>query len=69
MTRKPTPDEAKAIASLKRLAKTWPQTIMLVSMGGSLHVMAKGPRLENFGLDQELILEDIHGIPNDGGDW
>lgn len=34
MTRQPAPEEAKTIASLKRLAKTWPQSLSLVSIDG-----------------------------------
>ncbi len=63
MTRKLTPDEAKAIAALRRLAKTWPQTLSLFSWSGSLIVMdatmTPGAAAE---------LEAIHGILNDGGD-
>lgn len=63
MTRDLTPDEARAIRSLERLAKTWPQTLKLFSWSGSLVVMDA---------DMEpgtaASLADIQGIPNDGGD-
>jgi hypothetical protein len=63
--------ERKAIMALHRLAKRWPRTLTLVSMGGNLHVIRTGdPR---FGLDgwerTESVIQTITGIPNDGGDW
>lgn len=70
-----TSEEAAAIAALKRLAKKWPKTLMLASMGGSLVVVptydhafdneAEG----HVGVDQDKVLANIDGIPNTGGDW
>lgn len=67
-----TPEEERAIASLKRLARKWPRSLTLVSMGGTLSVVRTND--ERFdspsGIDrQEAIVADIGGIPNTGGDW
>lgn len=67
-----TPEEVRAIRALARLAKRWPQTLKLVSMGGSLHVIHAAD--ERFGAVDSLtrgetVLHTIQGIPNDGGDW
>lgn len=67
-----TRDEVLALAALRRLAKRWPKTLMLASMGGSLVVVRTDD--ERFdsesGLErQEAVVEDISGIPNTGGDW
>lgn len=51
--------EEEAIKALKKLAKKWPQTLMLFSFNRSL-VVARGRSGE--------ILDTIRGIPNDGGD-
>lgn len=67
-----TDDEQKAIASLKRLARKWPRSLTLVSMGGALAIIHTGdPRfLEDSALERhDAILDDIRGIPNTGGDW
>lgn len=67
-----TDQERNAIASLQRLARRWPRSLELVSMGGGLHVIRVGdPR---FGEPEatvraEAVIETIIGIPNDGGDW
>lgn len=66
-----TPDEVNAIRSLHRLAKRWPRTLTLASLGGSLVVLHTGdPRWgESLPHDRaEAILDDFNGIPNDGGD-
>lgn len=70
---KPTPEEAKAIASLKRLAKKWPKSLWLFSAGGSLNVMryddnGQPVHLSNCGVDPYYSLDTIN-IPNSGGDW
>ena len=70
----PTPEEQKAIASLKRIAKKWPKSLWLWSASGSLWVMRRGPDGERMqhpsksGVDQAYILASVD-IPNDGGDW
>ena len=64
-------EERKAIASLKRLAARWPRTLTLMSMSGTLVVVrsddgrlnAEGP------VRGESVIDTVHGIPNDGGDW
>lgn len=65
--------EVQAIRSLHQLAKRWPRTLTLLSMGGSLCVMHTGdPRFdfENSSAERgEVVLASINGIPNDGGDW
>lgn len=68
-----TPEEKRAIAALKRLAKTWPKSLWLFSASGSLCVMQKGEdgdrvRLPCGGADPAANLATIN-IENDGGDW
>lgn len=55
--------EKKAIRDLKRIAKSWPQTLKLFSASGSLMV------LKNVGgaPDTHDVIDQIEGIPNDGG--
>lgn len=68
--REVTPEERRAIASLLRLAKRWPASLTLASMGGSLHVIPSDHRVDgNGGLDPDEVLADIDGIPSTGGDW
>ncbi len=57
-----TTEEQKANASLKRLAKKWPENLSLFSWAGSLHVMKRGED------DRLVSVGDICGIDNDGGD-
>jgi hypothetical protein len=64
-----TDSERKAIASLKRLAKRWPQSLMLFSANGSLHVMPNVGCEGGRGRDNDEIIATIYGIPNDGGDF
>lgn len=68
-----TPEEALAIAALKRLAARWPESLWLFSASGSLCVMQKdddGDRRRTLGggMDPAACLDTI-GIENDGGDW
>lgn len=68
-----TTEERRAISSLKRLAKRWPQSLWLFSASGSLCVMRRGPdgglaRTADGGADPDYALATIN-IPNDGGDW
>ena len=68
----PTVEEAAAIRSLQRLARRWPRSLTLASMGGSLVVVhTDDDRFDSSSsLDrQDAIITDIHGIPNTGGDW
>lgn len=71
-----TAEEERAIASLKRLAKKWPETLWLFcggqsgiavmrmhEDGGHAHVSHTG------GVDPDYIVDDIYGIDSDGGDW
>lgn len=67
-----TPEEASVVRSLQRLAKRWPRSLTLVSMGGALSVIhTRDCRFDaGGGMErQEAILADIDGIPNTGGDW
>ena len=71
----PTPEEKKAIASLKRLAKKWPKSLWLFSASGTLNVMRANEdggaictQGKYSGVDPDYILASID-IPNDGGDW
>lgn len=67
-----TAEEAKVIASLQRLAKRWPNTLRLVSMDGSLHVVrADDDRFHSEDSMERVqsIIADIHGIPHEGGAW
>ena len=67
-----TREEVDIIRSLHRLAKRWPPTLKLVSMGGSLHVIHTDDTRFHEGdaiTRGEVVLDTIHGIPNDGGDW
>jgi len=71
-----TPEEKKAIAALKRLAKKWPDSLWLFS-AQSLHVMRKtedgrhaygGENVSSTGIDPGYIIATID-IEADGGDW
>jgi hypothetical protein len=56
--------ESAAVASLKRLAKRWPNTLQLFSWSGTLYVFKPTPGLT---LEQATVTT-VCGIPNDGGD-
>ena len=67
-----TEEELAAIASLKRLAKRWPRSLTLASMGGSLVVYHTDDERMSAGIAEtraQAVLDQITGIPNDGGDW
>lgn len=65
-----TMEEEKAVASLRRLAKRWPCTLTLASMGGSLFVLPSDyGETASGGIDPDDVIESIPGIPNTGGDW
>jgi hypothetical protein len=61
-----TGEERNAITALERLARRWPQSLMLFSWSGSLCVIRNGDAL----LDDpgSAVIAQIDGIPNDGGD-
>lgn len=64
--------EKRAIESLQRLARRWPQSLTLASMGGSLVVVHSDDDQFSYGSSlerQDAVLADIDGIPNTGGDW
>jgi hypothetical protein len=60
-----TPEEARAVRALQRLAKTWPRTLTLFSNSGTLWVMHTTDAIEITPAD---FIECVQGIPNDGGD-
>jgi hypothetical protein len=64
--------EEKAIRSLRRLAKQWPDTLWLYAASGRLHVMKKKdgeiPVTSSGGVDDAFSLGSID-IQCDGGDW
>lgn len=68
------PEEEKAIRSLRRLAKTWPKTLWIFCNGMSdisvLKVGDDGQRVmtASGSIDQGRIVGDAR-IPNEGGDW
>lgn len=70
-----TDEERRAIASLKRLAKRWPDTLWLYA-GGSpdgiaiLRTGGDGERVRDSrgSIDQAYVVDSV-GIPSDGGDW
>ena len=57
-----TNEEARAIRSLGRLAKKWPQSLSLLSHAGGLTITKANSR----GI--QAIVSYIEGMPNDGGD-
>jgi len=68
-----TPEEKKAIAALKRVAKRWPESLWLFSASGTLHVMKKNEQgervmLSSDGVDPDFAITSAY-IENDGGDW
>jgi|HubBroStandDraft_2_1064218.scaffolds.fasta_scaffold746199_2 hypothetical protein len=67
-----TEQEAKAIRALQLLARRWPRSLTIASMGGSLVVFHTGD--ERWGgmraeRAEAVLAEDFGGIPSDGGDW
>jgi len=59
-----TAEEQRAIAALKKLAKSWPRTLQLFSWSGSLRVLKPGG-----GRTMETAtVAYVSGIPNSGGD-
>jgi hypothetical protein len=63
-----TRDETLAIRALARLARKWPPSLTLFSWSGSLFVVRSGSSLLDAEDPETLILAEIEGIPNDGGD-
>ena len=72
----PTPEELRAIGTLKRHAKKWPKSLWLFAASGTLCVMQKrkGERVMkdsvrgDGGVDSDYTAATI-GIECDGGDW
>jgi hypothetical protein len=68
-----TPEEERAITTLKRLAKRWPESLFIASMAGTLCVMRNDergmhPETDGGGIDPEYMIDSID-INNTGGDW
>ena len=76
-----TSEEKRAIASLRRLANSWPDSLWLFAAAGSLCVMKKGPDGNRIvipgnaganspggGMDPDAQVASID-IECDGGDW
>lgn len=59
-----THEEQKAIKSLERLAKKWPQSLLLFAGGTGLTVR----KPINGIYDRSTVVANILGMPNDGGD-
>jgi hypothetical protein len=58
-------EEVKAIQSLKKLAKKWPQSLFIFCHGGGISIR-KPLKGESPGAQTEV--DSVSGIPNDGGD-
>ena len=66
-----TVEEEKAIASLERLARRWPDSLTLFSWSGSLVIFKSDEwraRPEPCDNASDYSVGHIQGIPNDGGD-
>lgn len=68
-----TKKEQKAIDTLKKAAKIWPDSLWLFSASGTLFVMRMGDdgrivMSSDGAVDSKCIVDKIN-IPNDGGDW
>jgi len=64
-----TAEEVAAVNALKRLAKRWPPTLLLMSMDGSLVVVHADDERLNSENREGVVLDRIVGIPSDGGGW
>lgn len=66
------PEEKKAIASLKRLAKKWPKRLWLFAGSGGLTVLVGDEDGNHFhkgeSIDQDYIVDHVD-INADGGDF
>lgn len=67
-----TPEERRAIATLTRLAKRWPQSLWIFAGRGGLDIMRCGPDgspvMKGESVDSEQVICTIN-IPADGGDY
>lgn len=75
-----TPEEKKAIAALKRVAKIWPKSLWLFSADSILYIMRKqdekhvmslglsNSRGSGGGVNPDYIVDTVR-IDSDGGDW
>lgn len=60
------PEEEKVIRTLVRLGEKWPDSLLLFSASGTLHVMKKDDYVANLFSNDRIAT--IPGITNDGGD-
>jgi hypothetical protein len=65
--------QVNVIADLQTLARKWPDSLYLASMGGSLHVMRTGENGDRVytssgALDPAYSVDTVP-IENTGGDW
>ena len=68
-----TPEEQRAIDSLKRLAKRWPASLWLFSNGMQIYIMKKDDKGNHSitpegGIDSAYVVDSVQ-IDADGGDW
>lgn len=67
-----TADEQRAVDSLERLGRRWPQSLMLFSTGGErlcvIRVADQDALMADWDSNEDLVVAYIEGIPNDGGD-
>lgn len=64
--------EAAAVAKLRRLALSWPPSLTLASMDGTLVVVRTDDErfADGEGPERQAgVITDIAGIPNTGGGW
>lgn len=57
-----TDEERRAIDALRRIARRWPKTLMVVECGGTLHVKRRS-ECSAPDLSQVPNLAILHGIP------
>lgn len=62
-----TPEEARVVRTLKRLAKTWPRNLVLFAGSGDTLSIRRDPGDGGF-VGSEYEIEFVRGIRNDGGD-
>lgn len=61
-----TPEEAKAVRALERVAAVWPSHLVLFASGGALSIRRAPDDGSWYGRETEVAA--VFGIRNDGGD-